>query len=61
MQQRIINAHGEYLDESLGKRLEFIRALDYCMRAYDLRMKIYKEIAHQHLIESLKCYRVFNW
>ena len=69
MQRRIFydRAHPDFaetlqsLGESFRKRREFSRALDFFERAYDMRKKIYKEMAHQHLIESLKLYIHFQW
>ena len=56
MQQRIFNGPRAFSD--LGKK--FRRETIFKRSAYDMRKKIYKEMAHQHLIESLKLYIHFQ-
>jgi DNA topoisomerase IB len=48
-------------EESFRKRREFTRALEYFERVYDMRKRIYKEKAHQHLIESLRSLHVIHF
>ena len=56
MQQRIVNGPRAFSD--LGKKF---RRETILKSSYDMRKKIYKEMAHQHLIESLKLYIHFQF
>jgi hypothetical protein len=68
MQHRIFNGRGhsdlaktlQSLGESFRKKREFNQALDYFVRAYDMRNTIYNQRPHQHLIESLNSLYVTN-